>query len=77
MDFITGLPKSKDPDNKIEYNRIIVIINKVTKYTYFLPYKEISKAEYIAFYFTFIVIAQHRALDKIITNRDIYFISKF
>ena len=77
MDFIIGLLKSKNLDNKVEYNRIIVIINKVTKYAYFLLYKKISKVKYIAFYFTSIVIAQHRALDKIIINRDIYFTSKF
>ena len=49
MDFIIGLLKSKDPNNKVEYNRIIVIVNKLTKYAYFLPYKEISKVEYVAF----------------------------
>ena len=70
------LLKSQDLENKIEYDRIIVIINKTTKYGYFILYKETNKVEHIVFQFLLIVVAQHGIPDKIIINRDIRFTSK-
>ena len=54
----------------------MVIINKTIKYGYFILYKETNKAEYIAFQFLLIVVAQHGIPDKIITNNNIRFTSK-
>ena len=57
INFIIRLLKFKDLDNKVKYNSIIVIVNKIIKYVYFLLYKEKSKVEYIIYKFTLIVIA--------------------
>jgi len=43
MDFIIKLLKSKDLVTGDIFNLIIVIINKLIKYTVLIPYKEIYK----------------------------------
>ena len=45
MDFITKLPKSGDPVSKDKYDAIIVIVDKLTKYSILLPFKEIYRAD--------------------------------
>jgi len=45
MDFIIGLLKLKDLVNKYKYDRIITIIDKAIKYSYFRLYKERTKVE--------------------------------
>ena len=44
MDFIVKLPKLKDLVTGDIFNLIIVIIDKLIKYTVLIPYKEIYKA---------------------------------
>ena len=41
MDFIVKLFKSKNIIIEINYNNILIIINKFIKYFYFIPYNEI------------------------------------
>ena len=56
---------------------ILVIVDKLTKWGYFIVYiKEIS-AEDIAQIYIKEVFTRHRALDKIILDRDLRFISAF
>ncbi len=43
MDFVIKLLKLKDPVIGNTFNLIIVIINKLIKYTIIIPYKEIYK----------------------------------
>ena len=45
MDFIVKLPKSKDLTTGDSFNLILVIINRLTKYLYIIPFKEIYTAE--------------------------------
>ena len=45
MDFITKLPKSKDPITNITYDTIWVIVNKHTKWTHILLFKETYTAK--------------------------------
>ena len=40
MDFIVRLLKSKDISTDIKYNNILIIINKLIKYIYFILYLE-------------------------------------
>ena len=40
MDFITKLPLSKDTTTGLEYDSILTIVDRLTKWTYFLPYRE-------------------------------------
>ena len=44
MDFITKLPKSKNTTNT-KFDNILVIINKLIKYTHFILYKEIFEVK--------------------------------
>jgi hypothetical protein len=41
MDFITKLPASKDSVTGVKYNSILTIVDRLTKWSYFLPYNEI------------------------------------
>ena len=41
MDFITKLLPSKDLVTGIEYDSILIIVDRLTKWTYFLLYKEL------------------------------------
>ena len=45
MDFITKLPKSKDPVTGITYNLIMVIVDRFTKYLIVVLFKETHTAE--------------------------------
>ena len=45
MDFITKLPKSKDPVTRITYDSIMVIIDRFTKYLIAVLFKETHTAE--------------------------------
>ena len=48
MNFIIKFPKSEDISTDIKYDSIFVIVNKLTKYTHFIPYMEIFKVKQIA-----------------------------
>ncbi len=62
---------------KTTYDSILVIGDELTKYTYFIPYKEASTAEELAYTFTKIIVAQHGTLDIIKLDRDKLFTSQF
>ena len=38
LDFVVKLPLSKDPLTGVEYDSILVITERLTKYGYFIPY---------------------------------------
>uniref|UniRef100_L7J7U2 RNA-directed DNA polymerase n=1 Tax=Pyricularia oryzae (strain P131) TaxID=1143193 RepID=L7J7U2_PYRO1 len=77
MDFIVKLPPSEKPLTKIKYNSILVIVDKLTKYAYFLPYKESSNAEEIAYTFLRVIVSNHGLPESIVTDRDKLFTSRF
>ena len=59
------------------YNIILVIIDKLTKWGYFIVYIEEILVEDIAQIYIKEVFIKYRALDKIILDRDLKFISVF
>jgi transposase InsO family protein len=71
MDFIVKLPKSEG------YDSILVIADRLTKYAYFLPWKEATSAEDLAKEVIKTVICHHGIPKKIITDRAKIFMSKF
>lgn len=77
FDFIVKLPKSKEPMTKVAYDAIWVVTCRLTKYAYFIPYKESSTAEELAYAFMRIVVGQHGMPQEIISDRDKLFTSKF
>jgi RNase H-like domain found in reverse transcriptase/Reverse transcriptase (RNA-dependent DNA polymerase)/Integrase zinc binding domain/Chromo (CHRromatin Organisation MOdifier) domain len=77
MDFIVKLPKSKEPMTQKEYDSILVVTDRLTKYGYFIPYLEESTAEDLAYMFMKHIIANHGIPEEIISDRDKLFTSKF
>ena len=76
-DFIIKLPKLKNPITRQEYNSIFIIIDKFTKWGYFIAYTEEILAEDIVQVYIKKVFSKYRVLDKIILNKNTRFISAF
>ena len=45
MDFITKLSKSKDPLTNLSYDGIFVMVDRLTKYAYFVPFNKTFNAK--------------------------------
>ena len=56
---------------------ILVIVNKLTKWGYFIAYIEEISAENIAKIYIKEVFVRHRVLSKIILDRDLRFVAVF
>ena len=76
-DFIVKLLKLKDPITGQKYNSIFIIVDKFTKWGYFITYTEEILAEDVAQVYIKEVFLRHGVPDKIILNRDIQFILIF
>ena len=76
-DFIVKLLKLKNPITGQEYDSIFIIINKFTKWGYFIAYiKEILVKDIVQVYVKEVFL-RHRVLDKIILDKDTRFILAF
>ena len=71
------LLKLKDPITGQKYDIIFIIVDKFTKWGYFIVYIEEILAEDIAQIYIKEVFIKHRVLIKIILDRDIRFIAVF
>jgi hypothetical protein len=70
LNFVVKLLLSRDLITRIEYDSILVIINKLTKYTYIILYLEASTAENLAYAFLRVIVANHSALEEMISDRN-------
>ena len=52
----------------VEYNTILVIIDRLTKYTYFIPYKEALIAEDLAYTFIKTIVSKYSLPKEIISD---------
>jgi hypothetical protein len=77
LDSVIKLLLSRDPIIGIEYNFILVAIDRLTKYTYIILYLEASIVEDLVYVFLRVVIANYSALEEMISDRNKFFISKF
>jgi hypothetical protein len=77
LDFIVKLPPSKEALIGVTYDLILVVTDRLTKYAYFIPYKEGSTAEELVYTFNRNIIANYGILKKIISDRDKLFTSNF
>ncbi len=77
LNFIIKLFKLKKRVIEIIYDFILIIMNRLIKYEYFLSYKKATFAKDLIYTFLRIIVANHELSDKIISNRDKLFTLKF
>jgi hypothetical protein len=77
MDYITKLPLSKEPLIGIFYNSIMVIIDRLIKFSYYLPYREAIDIEELSYIFYRNIISIYRLPLEILIDRGTIFILKF
>ncbi len=61
----------------INYNSILVIINRLTKYVYFINYLKAFNAENLIYTFLRIIFVNYNILAEILFDRDKLFTFKF
>ena len=71
------MPKSKHPVLGIQYDAILVIVDKLTKYIKFVPFDERYNIENLAFIIIDTLIRYHGVPKSITLDRDKLFISKY
>ena len=71
MDFIDGLPQSR------QYNYILVVVDKLSKYAHFVPLKHPYSAEKVAEAFVDNVYRLHGMPQSLVSDRDPVFTSQF
>jgi hypothetical protein len=74
LDFVIKLLLSQDPITGVEYDFILVVTDRLTKYIYIILYLEANTAKDLAYMFIRIVIANHNALEEMISDKDKFFI---
>jgi hypothetical protein len=74
LDFVIKLLLSRDLIIKIEYDSILVVTDKLTKYIYIILYLEANIAENLAYMFLKVVVANYSILEKIISDKNKFFI---
>lgn len=77
MDFVTGLPESKDPVTGVSYNGIMVNVCRFTKEAEYIPFRDSFTAVQLAHIFTDRVARYHGIPKTIISDRDKLFTSNF
>ncbi|GAU37691.1 hypothetical protein TSUD_164940 [Trifolium subterraneum] len=71
LDFITGLPKSRG------YEAILVVVDRLSKYSHFIPLKHPYTARSIADVFCKEIVRLHGIPLSIVSDRDPIFMSSF
>jgi hypothetical protein len=77
LDFIIKLPPSVKLIIKVVFDSILVVTDRLTKYGYFILYKESLLAEELVYAFNKHIIENHGISKKIISDRDKLFTSRF
>jgi hypothetical protein len=62
---------------EVVFDLILIVIDRLIKYEYFILYKESLSVEKLVYAFNKYIIKNYGILKKIISNRDKLFISRF
>jgi hypothetical protein len=77
MDFVTGLPISRDPATNVSYNAILVVVDRFTKQAEYIPFRNDYTAVHLAHVINDQIIRHHGIPKSIISDRDKLFTSNF
>jgi len=77
MNFITKLSMSKNSAWGVKFNSILTIVDRLTKYTMFISFKETTTASVLTYTILQELINNHELSKEFIINRDKLFTSKF
>jgi hypothetical protein len=77
MDFIVKLPPSVKLITGVVFDLILIIIDRLTKYGYFISYKESLLVEELVYAFNKHIIGNHEISKEIISDKDKLFILRF
>jgi len=77
MNFITKLPTSKNLTWEVKFDSILTIVDRLTKYTMFIPFKKTTTAPVLMYTILQELVNNHELSKKFITDRDKLFTSKF
>lgn len=77
MDFITDLPLSATCTTRDKFDTILVVVDRLTKYAYFLTFYKNGTARQLAQLLIERVFASHGAPEDIVSDRDKLFVSAF
>ena len=70
LDFITGLSDSTDPITNVNYDGILTVVDRLTKRTWFLPWKSQWDAKEFTLLFLQRIYPEVGAPEAIISDRD-------
>ena len=77
MNFIVKLLPSKNIITDMKYDSILVVVDKLTKYAHFIPWREKRNAEDLAKVMLKEIICNYDTPQSIISDRYKLFMSKF
>jgi hypothetical protein len=75
LNFVVKLLLLQDLITRIKYDFILVIIDKLIKYTYIILYLKASTAEDLVYAFLKVVVANYNILEEMISDKNKFFIS--
>jgi hypothetical protein len=74
LDFVVKLLLLQDLITGVEYDFILVVIDRLTKYIYIILYLEVSIVEDLVYTFLRIIIANYSVLEEMISDKNKFFI---
>ena len=77
MDFITKLPPSNDPATQKAYDSILIIVNKLTKYTHIVLFKEKYTAAQLVYIIFDRIVRYYKISTSITSDYNKFFIFNY